>query len=85
MVSRSRYENYVTIVNESISEQNIRKETSSKNEGSVKSIGGGKKGKAINIPKLSGKYRAKSRRTEKQKIKIPDEDEYLEEDLDLDK
>ena len=62
IVSRERYANYVTMVNESITEHNIRKETSQKKESAVKTVGG-KRGKSVNIPRLSGKYRAKSRRT----------------------
>ena len=77
IVSRERYANYVTMVNESITEHNIRKETSQKKESAVKTVGG-KRGKSVNIPRLSGKYRAKSRRTEKQELEvdIPDEEEY---------
>lgn len=80
-VSKDRYENYVTIVNESINEQNQRREVSQKKEANVKTVGG-KKGKAVHIPKLKGKYRAKSRRTEKQLLKsdIPDQEELLEDE-----
>lgn len=86
IVSRERYANYVTMVNESIAEHNIRKETSQKKESAVKTVGG-KRGKSINIPRLSGKYRAKSRRTEKQdlEVDIPDEAEFTELEADLDK
>lgn len=87
LISQERYENYVTIVNESLDEYNLRRETSTKKESSVKTVGG-KKGKSVNIPRLSGKYRAKSRRTEKQNLKVdvPDEDEYseLEKEYNLD-
>lgn len=86
IVSRERYANYVTMVNESIAEHNIRKETSQKKESAVKTVGG-KRGKSINIPRLSGKYRAKSRRTEKQdlEVDIPDEAEFTELEVDPDK
>ena len=85
IVSRERYANYVTMVNESIAEHNIRKETSQKKEAAVKTVGG-KRGKSVNIPRLSGKYRAKSRRTEKQElvVDIPDEEEFTNLEADLD-
>ncbi|MBZ0185023.1 MAG: ribosome small subunit-dependent GTPase A, partial [Candidatus Obscuribacterales bacterium] len=48
LVSRERYENYVTIVSEAQAEQSLQKDISKKMESSVKRIGGQKgKGKAI--------------------------------------
>lgn len=82
LVSRQRYDNYVTIVNEAQQEQNLLRETSTKKEASVKQVGG-RKGKAVSIPRLSGRYRAESRRTQKQKldagITTDDDDDLTEE------
>ncbi len=62
-----RYQSYVVLVNEALAEQKLRQETSTKEESSVKSMAG-KEGRAKKIPKLSGRYRAPSRRTEKQQL-----------------
>jgi ribosome biogenesis GTPase len=72
-IAPSRYDSYVTIVNESLEEEKIRKETSQKVEANVKVVGGKEKGNTI--PKLSAKYRAASRRSEKQQIDTGDDDE----------
>lgn len=81
LVSRQRYDNYVTIVNEAQQEQSLLRETSTKKESSVKQVGG-RKGKAVSIPRLSGRYRAESRRTQKQRldagISTEDDDEPTE-------
>lgn len=77
-IAPSRYESYVVIVNESLEEEKIQKETSQKVEANVKVVGGKHKGKLI--PKLSSKYRAASRRTEKQQIPL-DEEEGEDEEL----
>ena len=64
-IAPDRYRSYVVLVNEALAEQKLRQDTSTKNESSVKSIGG-KDGRAKRIPRLSGRNRAPSRSTEKQ-------------------
>lgn len=66
-VSPSRYASYLTIVTDSLDEQRLRKDTSKKVESNVKVVGG-HQGKGRHVPKLSGKYRAASRRRERQKL-----------------
>lgn len=60
-----RYQSYVVLVNEALSEQKLRQDSSTKVESSVKTIGG-KEGRAKKIPRLSGRYRVPSRRKAKQ-------------------
>jgi ribosome biogenesis GTPase len=66
-ISQERYQSYALLVNESQAEQKLRQETSSKVESKVKSVGG-KAGRAKAIPRLSERYRAPSRRLEKQRL-----------------
>jgi ribosome biogenesis GTPase / thiamine phosphate phosphatase len=73
-VPPARYESYQTLVVEAQQEAQLRKQTSQKVEtGVIKYIGGKEKGKAV--PKLSNRYRATSRRSDKQAVKIQHEDE----------
>jgi ribosome biogenesis GTPase len=70
-----RYQSFVALVNEALAELKLRQETSSKVEANVKMVGG-KEGKAKAIPRLKGRYRAPSRRREKQELsnlKVDDE------------
>jgi ribosome biogenesis GTPase len=83
-IAPSRYQSYVTLVTEAQAEGKLRKETSQKVEASVKVVGG-KKGKGVLVPRLSGRYRASSRRTEKQQLSDlhhEDDDELDEESTD---
>lgn len=76
-IEPARYASYQTIVSESQAENRLRKETSQKYEASVKLVGG--KGGGVHVPRLSSRYRAASRRTEKQQMlesSTMDEDEY---------
>lgn len=66
-IAATRFQSYQSLVAEAQTEARIRKETSQKVESTVKVVGGGKE-KGILIPKLSGRYRAASRRTEKQQL-----------------
>lgn len=65
-ISPERFESYSAIVDEALIEYRARKDSSQKIEATVKAVGG--KGKAKQIPKLSGKYRNISRRKEKQQV-----------------
>lgn len=67
-VAPMRYASYSEIVSEAQSEQRSRRDTSHKIEAAVKSIGG-KDGNATHVPRLSGRYRAASRRLERQNIR----------------
>jgi hypothetical protein len=66
-LSEARYESYCLIVKEAQNEYNRERQISQKIEANVKVVGG-KEGKSKHIPRLSGKYRAQSRRTERQKL-----------------
>ncbi len=79
-ISPERFASYCAIVADAQAEYRLRQESSQKIETSVKSVGG--KGKAKQVPKLSGKYRTISRKTEKQKIGRHSEADDLE-SLDL--
>lgn len=65
-LSPFRYASYLAIVEDSLSEYRLRKDTSQKLEANVKSVGGGAYGKVKSVPRLSNKYRQISRRREKQ-------------------
>jgi ribosome biogenesis GTPase / thiamine phosphate phosphatase len=66
-ISQERYQSYVLLVNEAQSEQKLRQDVSTKVEAKVKSVGG-KAGRAKAIPRLNERYRAPSRRLEKQRL-----------------
>jgi len=66
-ISADRYDSYVTIVAEAQEGEKLLRETSQKVEASVKVVGG-RKDKARHVPKLSGRYRAESRRTQRQSM-----------------
>lgn len=66
-VAPSRFASYSAVVGEAQDEQRLRKESSHKVESSVKVVGGAGKGK--NVPRLSGKYRAESRRNTRQNLR----------------
>jgi len=75
-ISKERYESYVVLVSEAQAEQKARQEVSSKIEAKVKNVGG-KGERAKVIPRLSGRYRAPSRKLEKQRlsnVEMTDED-----------
>ncbi len=65
----SRYESYVTIVAESQQEALLQKDTSQKIEAGAVKFVGGKEGIGKAVPKLSNKYRATSRRKDKQHVR----------------
>lgn len=66
-IAGGRYESYATIVGEAQEEERLRRTTSQKAESTVKQVGG-KEGRGKLVPRLAGRYRAASRRTEKQRI-----------------
>jgi ribosome biogenesis GTPase len=66
-ISAVRYQSFVALVNEALTGLKVRQDTSSKVEANVKMVGG-KQGRAKSIPRLSGRYRAPSRRKEKQDL-----------------
>lgn len=77
-IPEQRYESYRIIVGEAQQEQQLRATTSQKiDTHTTKIVGGGKDGKQRSVPKLSNRYRATSRRREKQQV----QDEDVEEDL----
>lgn len=73
-----RFENYTIMVKESQSEKSILRETSTKVESAVKTVGG-RQGKAVHVPLLSGRYRSKAKNTVRQQLKrtadLADQDE----------
>lgn len=82
-----RYESYTVIVAESQQEQQLRAQTSQKVEtGTVKVVGGRVGGKGKIVPKLSNRYRATSRRKEKQQLNAVDgvetDELWLKDDVD---
>jgi ribosome biogenesis GTPase len=82
-ISPQRYASYQAIIGESQQEQQLQKQTSQKVESGVVKVVGGKG--ARTIPKLSSRYRATSRRKEKQQLTdIEDEDEDDESVVDPD-
>lgn len=84
-VAPARYDSYQTIIGESQQEQQLQKQTSQKVEtGVVKVVGG--KGGARSIPKLSSRYRADSRRRQKQQLTDIDagDGEIVDEEPNLD-
>lgn len=79
-IDQKRYESYTYIVAEAQHEKRQRKDSSTKVEGSVKTVGG-KQGKGTVVPRLSHRYREQSRRKTKQEtiqIDVDDEDESSE-------
>ena len=66
-IATSRYQSYSIIVNEALAEARLRQESSQKVESAVKVVGG-KGGKGKVLPKLNERYRAVSRRSEKQQL-----------------
>ena len=77
----SRYESYVVMVAESQEKQAVAKVTSRKVESSVKSVGGTEGSAARTVPRLANRYRASSRRKEKQKLRsVPEVEEADEVD-----
>jgi ribosome biogenesis GTPase len=81
-VSKERYTSYCAIIAESQDEARMRKETSHKVEAAVKVVGGA--GKSKQVPRLSGKYRAASRSTQRQQLMDTSDDEDDGADLDAD-
>jgi ribosome biogenesis GTPase / thiamine phosphate phosphatase len=76
-VCQKRYESYALIVAEAQHEKRQRKDSSTKVEAAVKSVGG-KEGKGVVVPRLSQRYREKSRRKVRQdlvQIDVDDDDE----------
>jgi ribosome biogenesis GTPase len=67
-ISAERYASYCAVVSEAQDEKQFRKETSHKVEATVKVVGGG--GKSKHVPILTGKYRATSRRSERQRLRV---------------
>lgn len=77
-----RYESYLTLVAEAQQEAQFRKQTSQKVETGTLKYVGGKEGRAKAVPKLSNRYRATSRRKDKQDVKnIHADEEHVEQDL----
>ncbi len=78
-IDPTRFDNYSIMVKESQSEKSILRDTSKKVESAVKSVGG-REGKAVHVPLLSGRYRSKAKNTERQQLKrtanlVDDEEE----------
>jgi len=72
----SRYQSYCIMVAEAQDMQAAAKSVSTKKESAVKNVGGEDAGKVRIIPRLAGRYRAASRKTEKQKLpKVEDFDD----------
>jgi ribosome biogenesis GTPase len=69
-----RFKSYCTLVAEAQSEQKMQQDSSNKVEANVKLVGG-KEGRAKVIPRLNGRYRAPSRRSEKQKLIVTEIDD----------
>jgi len=67
-ISPERYQSYQVLIGEAQAEQKQRQTTSNKVEARVKQVGG-KAGRAKSIPRLNDRYRAPSRREEKQKLR----------------
>ncbi len=65
-IAPSRYESYKTLVAEAQAENKLRQVTSQKVDAAVKVVGG--KDQGVLVPRLSGRYRAASRRGEKQEL-----------------
>lgn len=78
-IAESRYQSYCAIVAEAQAEQKLRRDTSQKVESTVKIVGG-REGRGKAIPRLSGRYRAASRRTEKQQVATESDTELFEEE-----
>jgi ribosome biogenesis GTPase len=77
-IAANRYESYVCLVGEAQSGQRLRQETSTKVESNVKMVGG--KETAKSVPRLKNRYRAPSRRTEKQQLIVTKIDDSEDED-----
>lgn len=67
-IAPARYASYQAIIAESQQEQQLQRQTSQKVETGVVKVVGGKGGGARSIPKLSSRYRADSRRKQKQQL-----------------
>lgn len=81
-ISAERYNSYLAIVRDAQAEYRNRATSSQKVEASVKSVGG--KAKATQVPRLDGRYRAVSRRREKQgQTEIVDTEDHSD-DIDED-
>ena len=78
-VDQKRYDSYALIVAEAQHEKRQRKDSSTKVEASVKSVGG-KQGTGVVVPRLSHKYREQSRRKIRQKLEQVDIDDDQDED-----
>lgn len=73
-IASERYNSYLAIVTDAQAENRLRKDSSQKFESTVKQVGG--KHSAKQLPRLSNRYRAASRRRERQQTeKSPDDDE----------
>jgi ribosome biogenesis GTPase len=69
-IPEARYDSYTTIVAEAQQEAQLRKTTSQKVEaGVLKYVGGGEGQRGKQVPKLSNRYRATSRRKDKQHVR----------------
>jgi ribosome biogenesis GTPase / thiamine phosphate phosphatase len=79
-IAPERYQSYLALIQEAQNEQKLRQEVSTKVEANVKSVGG--KLGAKQIPRLSNRYRAPSRRTEKQQLSATSIDDIDQEDED---
>jgi ribosome biogenesis GTPase len=79
-IASERYESYLLLIQEAQTEQKLRQEISTKVEANVKSVGG--KSGAKQIPRLSNRYRARSRRSEKQQLTATKIDDIDQEDID---
>ncbi len=73
-VDQKRYESYALIVAEAQHEKRQRKDSSTKVEAAVKSVGG-KQGTGVVVPRLSHKYREQSRRKIRQGLEQIDVDD----------
>jgi ribosome biogenesis GTPase len=81
-IDPTRFDNYSIMVKESQSEKSILRDTSKKVESAVKSVGG-REGKAVHVPLLSGRYRSRAKNTERQQLKRSANLVEDEEDIDL--
>jgi len=82
-ISLGRYNSYAAIVSDAQMEYSRRQVTSQKVEATVKKVGG-RGGKEIHVPRLSTKYRAVSRRRERQGQyeEIDTDDDSIDDSLD---
>jgi len=75
-----RYESYLLLIQEAQTEQKLQQEVSTKVEANVKLVGG--KSGAKLIPRLNNRYRARSRRSEKQQLTATKIDDIDADDVD---